>query len=438
MLFHLGSLWRLNEWGYLPRIDRISSVSGGSIVAAILGESWDRLEFNDKVATNLDAELVSPVRRLAEKTIDAPAIGIGLFAPGSINRRVVNAYRKHLFGDTTLQDLPRDDEGPRFVINATNLQSGVLWRFSRPYAWDVQGGEDRRAPNSSRGGGGRIVSVPPFLSPARLSFSEDDFEPGTGGELQKAPYTTRPVLSDGGVYDNLGLETAWKRYSTVLISDGGGAMEADDGDLGPLGWRWRDWGTQFVRVLFTIDNQVRSLRKRQAIAAFESDGEEGRDGTYWGVRSDIEDYDLDSSMPCPPEATKALAEISTRLKRLDPTTQERLINWGYAICDTAMRKWVDPDLRRVPPASRTRTPASGPELRARAVAALLRRHAQGAVEADRLAVQHRVGDDLLDQLRVLGWAAEAAKGRGSRRRGTAGPPPAAPPAAECRRARVRS
>ncbi|MGC1853598.1 MAG: patatin-like phospholipase family protein [Solirubrobacterales bacterium] len=349
MLFHLGSLWRLNEWGYLPRIARISSVSGGSIVAAALGRNWGRLEFNDKVATNFDAEVVAPVRSLAGKTIDSRAIGIGLFTPGSINRRVVNAYRRHLFGDSTLQDLPRDDEGPRFVINATNLQSGVLWRFSRPYAWDYKVGKIAEPRIPLAVAVGASSAFPPFLSPARLSFSEDEFEPGTGEELQQAPYTTRPVLSDGGVYDNLGLETAWKRYRTVLISDGGGAMEADGGDLGPLGWRWRDWGTQFVRVLFTIDNQVRSLRKRQAIAAFESDGEEGREGTYWGVRSDIEDYDLDSSLSCPSAATKKLAETPTRLKRLDSIAQERLINWGYAICDTAMRKWVDPGLSRVPP-----------------------------------------------------------------------------------------
>ena len=37
MVFHLGALWRLNELGYLPRLDRISSVSGGSITAGVLG-----------------------------------------------------------------------------------------------------------------------------------------------------------------------------------------------------------------------------------------------------------------------------------------------------------------------------------------------------------------------------------------------------------------
>src|SRR6266566_10119491 len=40
MLFHLGALWRLNELGYLPRLDRVSSVSGGSITAGVLGMNW--------------------------------------------------------------------------------------------------------------------------------------------------------------------------------------------------------------------------------------------------------------------------------------------------------------------------------------------------------------------------------------------------------------
>jgi hypothetical protein len=34
----------------------------------------------------------------------------------------------------------------------------------------------------------------------------------------------------------------------------------------------------------------------------------------------------------------------TRLKRLSSLDQERLINWGYAVCDAATRKHVDPTL----------------------------------------------------------------------------------------------
>ena len=33
MVFHLGALWRLNELGFLPKLARVSSVSGGSITA---------------------------------------------------------------------------------------------------------------------------------------------------------------------------------------------------------------------------------------------------------------------------------------------------------------------------------------------------------------------------------------------------------------------
>jgi NTE family protein len=37
MLFHLGTLWRLNEFGYLPKLKLISSVSGGSITRCAPG-----------------------------------------------------------------------------------------------------------------------------------------------------------------------------------------------------------------------------------------------------------------------------------------------------------------------------------------------------------------------------------------------------------------
>jgi len=51
MLFHLGALRRLNDGGFLPSLDRVSSVSGGSITAGMLGLSWSRLKFVQGVAS---------------------------------------------------------------------------------------------------------------------------------------------------------------------------------------------------------------------------------------------------------------------------------------------------------------------------------------------------------------------------------------------------
>jgi NTE family protein len=163
-----------------------------------------------------------------------------------------------------------------------------------------------------------------------LELEEDDFTPGSGLRLQRAPFTTEVVLTDGGVYDNLGLETAWKRYRTILVSDGGGKTQPEEEPK-------RDWVRHAYRVLELVDNQVRSLRKRQVIDSFELGA---REGAYWGIRTQIGDYGLGDALDCPEEATLALAEVATRLKRLDPAIQERLINWGYAVCDAAMRRHV--------------------------------------------------------------------------------------------------
>ena len=92
MLFHLGGLWRLNELGYLGRIDRISSVSGGSITSAILGINWKKLGFDDNGVGQLFVEnCVTPIRKLADITIDRSSIISGIFGPGSVNRQVINA-----------------------------------------------------------------------------------------------------------------------------------------------------------------------------------------------------------------------------------------------------------------------------------------------------------------------------------------------------------
>jgi NTE family protein len=349
MLFHLGAIWRLNEVGYLPRLSRVSSVSGGSIIAAALGKNWTKLNFGQGgTATNLDGELVEPIRKLAARTIDVPAVLAGMALPWTtISKRLAAAYRSHLLGSATLQDLPSDEQGPRFVINSTNLQSGVLWRFSRPYSWDYKVGKIEQPEISLAVAVAASSAFPPVLAPMRLHFRKDAYVAGSGEGLQKAPFTTHPVLADGGVYDNLGLETAWKSYKSILISDGGGAMQPDGGALGPLSWwRWRDWGTQSYRVLNVIDNQVRDLRKRDAIAGYQAEAgsPQHRDGTYWGIRGDIANYHLEPSLEFPQKLAQRLAETPTRLKGLDATTQEQLIDWGYAICDTAMRKWVDPTL----------------------------------------------------------------------------------------------
>ncbi len=335
MLFHLGALWRLNELGYLKKLARVSSVSGGSITAGVLALNWAKLGFDSSgVAQSFVKQVVAPIRDLASRTIDEGAIIGGILFPGSIAEKVAEAYRKYLFGNATLQDLP--DDPPRFVINATNVRSGALWRFMKPYMRDWRVGEVKHPAVELAVAVGASSAFPPVLSPVKLELKDSDYSPAAPGEdLHREPYTTDVVLSDGGVYDNLGLETIWKCYDTILVSDGGGKMEADPEPKS-------DWARHALRINEIIDNQVRSLRKRQLIDSYKS---EVRKGAYWGIRTDISNYGIPNALPCPLDKTMALARTATRLKRLDSVVQERLINWGYAVCDAAMRCHVDPGLK---------------------------------------------------------------------------------------------
>jgi len=334
MLFHLGSLWRLNELGLMRTLGRVSSVSGGSITAAVLGFRWGELSFDGNgVAGNFESKVVEPVRDLAERRIDVASIAKGLFSPGSIADKVAKAYDKRLFDGATLQDLPDDtgDAAPRFVLNATNIQSGALWRFSRPYMGDWRVGRILNPTLPLADAVAASSAFPPVLSPMVLRLNPNDFGTDEGNDLTTDEYRSRVVLSDGGVYDNMGIETAWKRYETVLVSDAGGKMR-------PEGDPKADWAQHSVRVLGVIDNQVRSLRKRQVIHAYRTDA--ARKGAYWGIRTDIANYGLDDALPCPHDRTLALADTKTRLDKLSDKRQESLINWGYAVCDAAMRRHV--------------------------------------------------------------------------------------------------
>ena len=335
MLFHVGTLWALNDHAWLPKLDRVSSVSGGSITAGVLALAWSRLSFEEGRATNLVAELVQPICRLAGKTIDVRSLLFGLFGRGSIGAAVSRTYDRELFHGATLQNLP---DKPRFVINATNVQSTALLRFSRPYIWDYRVGKIDRPKVLLADAVAASSAFPPVLSPLTLDLSKYSFVPGSGKDLQRPPYTTTAILTDGGVYDNMGIETAWKRYTRVLVSDAGGKTAAEDDPP-------HDWARHALRINDLIDNQVRSLRKRAVVDSFGKTHE----GAYWSIRSDISKYAVHGALACPLDRTLALAATPTRLQAIPAELQERLINWGYAITDAAMRKFVDAGLD--PPAA---------------------------------------------------------------------------------------
>ena len=356
MLFHTGALWRLLELELLsPRthtvtlpdgrqavlgtFKRISSVSGGSIISAMLGLKWQTLRFGTaNLVDSYVAEVVLPIRHLAGVTLASDSLeGIvtvlgTILGPGSVNEHIAQAYDQHLYRKARLSELPAD---PRWVINASNLQSGALWRFMSPYMRDWRVGENTHTDAVTIAQAVAASSAfPPMLAPARFAFAESDFTPASGASgsdnLQRPPFTTDVVLADGGVYDNLGLETVYKRYRTLLVSDAGAPFAFHE----TVPSNWAGLGK---RVIDVVDNQVRALRKRLLLDALMR---QERRGAFWSIDADLAAFPAPDTLPCPAAKTRKLAAIDTDLGEKSARTQERLINWGYAACDAALRSYV--------------------------------------------------------------------------------------------------
>lgn len=325
-LFHLGALWRLNELKLLQKIDRIASVSGGSITAGLLAKEWAGLRFDNGLATRFEPLIVMPLREFCTRTVDALAIGEGLLLPWkSVSEAVQDRYEKHLYGGVSLQQLP---DRPRFVFMATNLQTGRAFRFSKPYAGDYRLGLIRHPVLPLSLAVTASSAFPPVLSPVILQ-DLPPFDNVQGADLHGDPrYTEKIFLTDGGAYDNLGLETVWDRFDTILVSDAGAPFKVDD-DIKV------DWLSQARAALDIATDQSRALRKRALIADFRAGV---RAGAFWGIDTKIGDYSLPDALPCRDDLVLPLAKIRTRLNPFSDEEQGRLINWGYALCDTALRK----------------------------------------------------------------------------------------------------
>ena len=354
MLFHVGGLWKLNEIGELGRLAHVSSVSGGSIVAGVLAMNWPRLEFAKGVATNFHDQVAEPLMRLARRNLQVPAIVSGLMPLCSAARTMEYLYKRHLFGKTTLQDLP---EFPRFTLNATNLQTGALWTFERKMMGDETLGALPAASVPLARAVAASSAFPPFLAPLVMRPRRGTWSPYPNkfsllrsydnlairvaevpqGELDS--FRERVVLVDGGVADNLGVLPVWGSEGDLYVSDGGGGSRPD---VRPK----HNWLCQLIRIVSLIHEQPSQLRANRTKAEM-ANRDQGRskarsprergDGAVWNMYWPLEDHDHDPDFPSLKKEDWAdLAKIPTRLKALSPVTQMQLINWGYLACNRSL------------------------------------------------------------------------------------------------------
>ncbi len=307
-LFHLGSLKRLNELAMLPRLNAVSGVSGGSIASTYLGLKWEKLQFDDKgVAGNLQEQIIDPIRLFCSKDVDFYPSILNIIANtfGIATSALIAPFKAHLFGDHTLQDLPSTGDGPRFILTASNLQTGEAVTFTREKLSDARLGYIGSPETPLATIGAISAAYPPFLSPIVLVTDPVEWKRGENSDLyEELKLKSRMVLTDGGMHDPSGIDPLLDGHDLILVSDCSVTKEV---------WRrpTSNWFRQLNRstLMQTVTN---SQGKRKLIEKMNCEKPEI---IWW---SNSEDRELNS--------------MRTRLNRFTDEEQERLIECGYRMC----------------------------------------------------------------------------------------------------------
>jgi NTE family protein len=210
--FHLGVFRKLQAMGLLWKVDLLSCVSGGSIAGAFLAANWG----DDSALDRLHDYLSS-------RSIAVSSVLIGAVNPFATRLEELAAtYDRDLFHGRKLGSLAH---GPRLYLNATNVASGNLFFFVTGGGGPEEMGEwELGVTQATDFPLARAVAAssafPPVFPPLRI---DRDVYPG-----RDVDYVT---LTDGGVYDNLGvnplLRHARNQLDYALVSDAGKPFEIE-------------------------------------------------------------------------------------------------------------------------------------------------------------------------------------------------------------------
>ena len=322
-LFHLGAAYRLNELSILGAIDRISAVSGGSLLAGLLAVRWSQLDFRDGVATSFCREIAEPVWNFCSLNLDVRAVARSFLLRSNA---LPHYYRKHLVGDLTLQDMP---DSPEFIFNAAHLETGRNWMFSKAAMRTYKLGIIEKPRVSLAHVLAASSAFPPVFPPMVLKLDPGAFKRLEYADLFDRVDLKRKVsLTDGGVYDNLGVHPIGT-FGTLLVSDASGPLEAETG--------WSLARVLFHRTMRPIEiavEQTRALRRRDTLSQLERGAKRG---AWWAVGTRVQDYLVKSPFDVAEGWGAQLESTRTRLNSFSDEEKARMINWGYLQCDLSVR-----------------------------------------------------------------------------------------------------
>jgi NTE family protein len=350
-VFHLGVLRRLADEGLMENVTQLSTVSGGSLVVAALfssaGMQWpSSADYRDRLYPQL--------RDLLTKN-DLLGFGaVGWTGLLRFNRHLL-IHRAWVLAELLaerwgivgrISDLP---DRPMWSVNATCVETGKNWRFSKREMGDWQFGRHYNPPFRLAEAAAASAAVPYAIGALRLRLPEDGWyrtDPATRRPRERcAPPVSSVHLWDGGAYENLGLESLYKPEEGnigcdfLICSDASGPL-SDKRESVPLALLK---GHLVSPRLFDICiDQIRSLRSRMFVSSLTNGSVKG---ALLRMGNSVRDIDLKGGRARRPESYDlfqadrdvALAlRYPTGLRAISESRFDGIARHGYEIADAVL------------------------------------------------------------------------------------------------------
>jgi predicted acylesterase/phospholipase RssA len=332
-LYHLGLVRFLRDAGILSRVSQITSVSGGSILAAHLVLNWGRYNGSPEEFEAAASELIAFVRldvrnrilRRFPLTLPLRWLRRPLGLPTRKLSRtglLEYHYEKFLYGDKSLFELP---EQPRLHILTTNLSEGCLCGFSRNGLLVMR----RRAE-----GVYRADQIQVGLATVAMAVTASSAFPGFFPPLELRGIDVgavqgdfgRQAYTDGGVFDNLGVRMF--RFleddsgpKTTLVSDVGKRIEVQGSHRGGGLIRTA------IRATDILMDRVWQL---------ESETFRGTPGFVFAPITDVV-WPHDDPTALHPVVQQQLANVRTDIDHFSDLEISGLVQHGYCVARKACR-----------------------------------------------------------------------------------------------------
>ena len=212
LVFHLGVLARLAGDNLLEEVSFISTVSGGSLAAALIYAAND---YRWPSSQAYLSTVIPEIRRFLPNHNLARELKCQLFSsPWAWLRRGGNKLARVLSSQwgmqTSIQTVP---DHPRWIINATCYETFMNWRFMSRRMGDNDFGYVMN-PDIQLAAAVAASAAHPMIGPATMDTTQYHWEQYLPGSTTETciitPKYEQLLLWDGAVYDNLGVEALTK------------------------------------------------------------------------------------------------------------------------------------------------------------------------------------------------------------------------------------